>query len=116
MYFFSVSHFEWQNTVGNLTSFQYNGCAVVDYCVVDQRLLDSVNFFKIGDFTTFSDHCQLTACFSLNHFENNYKLERKSPKGIKWSKNVADAFPVTDSVRFGGKINTKLFVLFFGSK
>ena len=89
------------DTVGNLTSFQYNGCAVVDYCVVDQRLLDSVNFFKIGDFTTFSDHCQLTACFSLNHFENNYKLERKSPKGIKWSKNVADAFQsliLSDSV------------------
>ena len=89
------------DTVGNLTSFQYNGCAVVDYCVVDQRLLDSVNFFKIGDFTTFSDHCQLTACFSLNHFENNYKLERKSPKGIKWSKNVADVFQsliLSDSV------------------
>ena len=33
------------DTVGNLTSFQYNGCAVVDYCVVDQRLLDSVIFF-----------------------------------------------------------------------
>ena len=47
------------DTVGKLTSFQYNGSSTVDYCVVDQKLLDSVNFFKIGDFTTFSDHCQI---------------------------------------------------------
>ena len=41
------------DTVGKLTSFQYNGSSTVDYCVEDQMLLDSVNFFIIGDFTTF---------------------------------------------------------------
>ena len=57
-----------------------------------KKLLDSVNFFKMGDFTTFSDHCQITACFSLSHFENIHKLGRKPPKGITWSKHVANAF------------------------
>ena len=78
------------DTVANLTSFHYNGSSTVDYC--DHKLLDSVNFFKIGDFITFSDHCQITACFSLSHFENIYKLGRKPPKVITWSKHVANAF------------------------
>ena len=34
------------DTVGNLTSFQYNGCATVDYCIVDQKLLRNVHFFS----------------------------------------------------------------------
>ena len=90
------------DTVGKLTSFQYNGSSTVDYCVVDQKLLDSVNFFKIGDFTTFSDHCQITACFSLSLFENIHKLGRKPRKGITLSKHVANAFQsliVSDSVK-----------------
>ena len=90
------------DTVGKLTSFQYNGSSTVDYCDEDQKLLDSVNFFIIGDFTTFSDHCQITACFSLSHFENIHKLGRKPPKGITWSKHVANAFQsliLSDSVK-----------------
>ena len=34
------------DTVDKLTSFQYNGSSTVDYCIVYQKLLDSVNFFK----------------------------------------------------------------------
>ena len=48
------------DTVGNLTSFQYNGCPTVDYCIVDQKVFQNVIFFKVGDFTVYSDHCQIT--------------------------------------------------------
>ena len=34
------------DTVGKLTPFQYNCSSTVDNCVVDQKLLDSVNFFQ----------------------------------------------------------------------
>ena len=43
---------------GNFTSFQWNGNSVVDYVLVDQSLLSSISFFKIGNFIPWlSDHC-----------------------------------------------------------
>ena len=71
------------DTVGNFTSFQYNGCAAVDYCIVDQKLLRNVHIFKVGDFTVYFDHCQITTCFSFNHFVTEHKLRRKLPRVIK---------------------------------
>ena len=96
------------DTVANLTSFQYNGSSTVDYC--DHKLLDSVNFFKIGDFITFSDHCQITACFSLSHFENIHKLGRKPPKGITWSKHVANAFQ--SSIIFSDSVERSIQIFY----
>ena len=67
------------DTVGNLTSFQHNGCSTVDYCI-------------FGDFTVYSDHYQITTCFSFNHFVTEHKFKRKPPRGIKWSNDIATVF------------------------
>ena len=34
------------DTVGNLTSFQYNGCATVDYCIVIKNYFEMYIFSK----------------------------------------------------------------------
>ena len=45
---------------GNFTSFQYNGCSVVDYGIICRNILDKINYFKVHPLTTFSDHCMIS--------------------------------------------------------
>jgi exonuclease III len=56
---------------GNLTSFQYNGSAVVDYVAVSEHIQDSLLLFKVHDLTSMSDHCQLSFMLKASYTANN---------------------------------------------
>ena len=45
---------------GKITSYQWNGRAVVDYVLTSCELFDSITYFKVGDYSPWvSDHCPL---------------------------------------------------------
>ena len=45
---------------GKITSYQWNGRAVVDYVLMSCELFDSITYFKVGDYSPWiSDHCPL---------------------------------------------------------
>ena len=73
------------DTAGKCISLQYNGASTVDYCVVPCFLLNYVRYFKVSDLTLHSDHSQITACFALNHIEEQFKTNRSVPNIIKWN-------------------------------
>ena len=47
---------------GKLTSHNWNGSSIVDYCIVSNELMDNIVDFKVGDFVPWlSDHCLISA-------------------------------------------------------
>ena len=66
---------------GSFTCYNPRGCSVVDYAITSARLLHEFESFKVGDITTFSDHCPLTmqlhtspkSMFQLNQLVNSSK-------------------------------------------
>ncbi len=45
---------------GNFTSIQKNGCSVIDYFAVTNKLKPNINYLKVLQFTEFSDHRPLS--------------------------------------------------------
>ena len=46
---------------GNITSYQWNGKAVVDYVISSSEIFHNITYFKVGEYSPFiSDHCPLT--------------------------------------------------------
>ena len=41
---------------GKYTSIQRNGCSVIDYFAVTSKINKNVNYFKVAEFTAYSDH------------------------------------------------------------
>ena len=46
---------------GELTCLKYNGNSVVDYIAVSDNLIPNVRYFKVDNFTQFSDHKPIRA-------------------------------------------------------
>ncbi|CAG2193381.1 unnamed protein product [Mytilus edulis] len=80
------------DTLGKPTSHQYNGSAVVDYCIVSNNMLKNVCFFTVKDFTVHSDHCPINVCLSLNFSQVQQKVGRPIPKGLHWNNEVQKCY------------------------
>ncbi|CAG2249995.1 APEX1 [Mytilus edulis] len=71
---------------------QYDGSAVVDYCIVSNNMLKNVCFFTVKDFTVHSDHCPINVCLSLNFSQVQQKVGRPIPKGLHWNNAVQKCY------------------------
>ena len=69
---------------GAYTSFQYNGKSLVDYFVVDERLVPHIPFFKVDPPSHLSDHALLSGTIELGaglRLSNDDRVEpRNQPK------------------------------------
>ena len=64
---------------GKYTSFQWNGCSVVDYVLASNSIYPSISYLKIGNFIPWlSDHCALR--YTLDSCLENDSFEQKKPK------------------------------------
>ena len=71
---------------GQYTSFQYNGCSVVDYSIVDSDLYDYVKYFHVHTTSHLSDHAAIAMflnvkCKKIHNLSSTY---RELPKAFKW--------------------------------
>ena len=75
---------------GSFTCFQWNGSSTVDYCIAQEDLLQSIQFFKVHEFRgLLSNHCKISIQLptgSRIHLSevNLHKLQK-----IKWSDKVS---------------------------
>ena len=66
---------------GNFTSIQRQGCSVVDYIAVSKQYQTKVNYFKVQEFTEYSDHkplileiqCQQLDVKKIEPLESKYQ-------------------------------------------
>ena len=77
---------------GKCTSFQYNGSSVIDYCIVDRQLYDSILYFNVHDVTHISDHAPISVCmnistciFPMSETGNNAYNYSQFPQSFKWN-------------------------------
>ena len=86
---------------GKYTSFHYNGCSVIDYCIVSHNILPSVMYFKVSEPTHISDHANISVC--LKGIIKNNTHEKTIPNNCK-------LFPpgyVWDEKRYLEALNTE---------
>lgn len=82
---------------GKYTSIQHNGCSVIDYFAVTKKISSNVNYFKILDFTPYSDHKPVSMqlnCRSFNVSEHKpLHIEyEKAPTRFIFSEENKDKF------------------------
>jgi hypothetical protein len=82
---------------GQFTNYQYNGCSVVDYCIVDNDLLHNINYFKVDPLTHLSDHSliQTEIKWKGNKFigePSSYGNMTVLPLGFKWTDDSKEKF------------------------
>ena len=56
------------DSAGKFTSIQRNGCSVIDYFAVTRKINQNVNYFKVLDFTPYSDHKPLSMELNCRNF------------------------------------------------
>jgi hypothetical protein len=74
------------DSLGQFTSYQYNGSSVIYYFIVSESLLDNISFFKVHKFNgLMSDHCKISMMLNINCFihVSNPKLHI-FPDRYKW--------------------------------
>jgi hypothetical protein len=91
------------DSMGEFTSYQYNGASIVDYMVVSTDIRDKINHLRIPNITPFSDHtpllcslapkCLFTDSSTLDH------MYGEAPEKLKWDS-------VTSSEAFKNQQNT----------
>ena len=79
---------------GNLTCFQWNGCSVVDYCIVHEDLLGVIEYFRVHDFKgMFSNHCKVSLQIPSDvKIIKNKQITVEFPNSCRWSDEVALQF------------------------
>ena len=57
--------------LGNVTSYQWNGCSVVDYAITSLSLFHKTLTFEIGKYQPWiSDHCPLHHCLQIKNYSH----------------------------------------------
>lgn len=70
---------------GQYTSFQYNGSSVIDYCIVESDLYQTVTYFQVKDLTCVSDHTPIVVCLGQVQSPNFPEMKyQEFPHGFKW--------------------------------
>jgi hypothetical protein len=73
--------------IGKLTCFTPNGCSVVDYFIIPEKLLSNTSFFKVHNLLgDLSDHCQISVLLNI---QCNIKVEIDGSQGTpkKYKRN-----------------------------
>ena len=56
---------------GNVTSYQWNGCSIVDYAITSLSLFHKTLTFEIGKYQPWiSDHCPLHYCLQIKNYSH----------------------------------------------
>lgn len=99
------------DTLGRYTSFQPQGCSVVDYFIVSECLMKKISLFHVHDYVgTMSDHCQISILLNVNYhvspISNNCIL-KSLPLSYVWTEESACKFQnVLKSDRIQEKLRT----------
>ena len=72
---------------GEFTCHRYNGSSVVDWWLVEHKLLSSVVFFRVENLSPMSDHCQLSMSLRVGCLPAATQQQdlQPSPVGPKWN-------------------------------
>ena len=84
------------DSTGSLTCFKYNGSSAVDYTLVHRTLFDSVLYFRVNDFTPYSDHCMITLCLSLLDLRSVHSTHVHYEGSAGWTNSENDESSVDD--------------------
>ena len=82
---------------GKCTCFTRSGVSAVDLNIISKNLFFDVLYFKVMDFTIWSDHCPVSMALkinspnSTNHANNHQNLISPPPK-YKWNPDKKDKF------------------------
>ena len=93
---------------GKPTCITYNGNSLVDYCLVNKDMLNTVGYFEVHNFTVFSNHCPISCALFTNFFHNlqesNYKLN-PLPGKFLWTEEAVQTFSQNiNSQHFGQRL------------
>ena len=83
--------------LGNYTSIQKSGCSVIDYFAVSKGLKYRINYFKVLQFTEFSDHKPLSTelrcdSFSTKQFKSLKDSYKPAPCRFIFNDENKDSF------------------------
>lgn len=71
---------------GQYTCYKYNGCSVVDYCIVSNSFYKNINYFQVLELEYFSDHCPITCSIKCNvSLEKDNTFKGKKCSKYKWN-------------------------------
>lgn len=79
---------------GKFTCYTPNGCSVVDYFIVSEKLLDSICFFKVHDLVEdLSDHCKTSILLNVNcNLKFDVHNMKTFPTGYIWNDDSLASF------------------------
>ena len=85
------------DSLGQFTCFNWNGCSVVDYCVVSKELLNDVHSFQVMQLTELSNHCPIWFALKLRSnpaipLHNDTNSLDNLPTSYKWNVLLKDKF------------------------
>ena len=89
------------DSAGYHTSFQYNGCSVVDYGICSESLLNAIPYFKVHHFIgSLSDHCMVSlAVITEKPLRNTKQITlHDMPVKFKWNESSPETFKATLSL------------------
>ncbi|KAK3082441.1 hypothetical protein FSP39_009605 [Pinctada imbricata] len=92
------------DTIGKFTCYQWNGCSVVDYCIVTEDLLGTVEYFHIHDLKgLYSNHSKLSLQIpsKFNFIDNNEEMV-DLPLQIRWNAEIESIYNLklqTDKIK-----------------
>ena len=80
------------DTMGRLTSYNFRGTAVDDYCICSASLLNSVLSFEVDEYCPLlSDHCPITLTLH-SYMVNLPDTQLKTFNPPKWSRDIEEKF------------------------
>ena len=85
---------------GNITSFQWNGKAVVDYIIPSSELHPSFASMKVGNYNPFiSDHCPLFFKLNTNNTTVDSIKEKLFERPIRFRFREADKAKLMETLK-----------------
>ena len=80
---------------GKCTCIKTAGISAVDYNIITKDLFKDVNFFKVNDFTEWSDHCPISMSIKANNnvtIQPSTSILKTQPPRYIWDSNRKDLF------------------------
>ena len=80
------------DVMGRFTCLRYNGNSVVDYMLASNSMLSSISFFKVLDFTDFSDHRPIKCRLKISQNIEYAVIAEKfidQPQGYLWDQTTS---------------------------
>ncbi len=81
--------------LGRFTCYKTSGQSTVDYHIVNKELIQYIQYFKVLDFTEWSDHCPIASALKVENTKTHGNLEvklNKSPASYMWDSDSKDRY------------------------